>query len=201
MFSSEKIAELRLKIQGYMTPKRYAHTLEVAKMAVEIGEALIPEMVCELECAALLHDIAKDMPKDDLISCSELSSEDFETPAVLHSLLAPEVIKRDFAEFATENILSAVRKHTTGDDGMSVFDEIIFLSDYIEKSRTYISCVETRNFFFEKFLNGHTMDEKLLALHRAVYKSLENTVSSLKLRNEKIHYKTILTLNYISSII
>ena len=128
--------ELKAAVEARMSQKRFLHTLGVVKAARQLGEELMPEKIQSLTVAAHLHDIAKELPTEELLTLSSeygyvTTEEDMNSPQVLHSFAAPAVIKRDFPEYASEEILSAVFKHTTGDGEMSVFDEIIFLSDLI----------------------------------------------------------------------
>ena len=88
----------------------------------------------------------------------------------------------DFPEFATDDILHAVMFHTLGDPEMSLFAEIIFLSDYIEEGRMYKTCIEVRNALFDTLNATSTYDECVKALHLATVSSLKNTIASLRER-------------------
>ena len=205
-FDKQSISALRSRVKERISERRYKHTEGVASTAIKIGEILIPGRIDELECAALIHDAAKELPKAEILSIAAemkctVTAEDLASPAVLHAVVGPAVILRDFPEYATENILSAVRKHTTGDADMSVFDEIIFISDYIEEGRTYPSCIETRNEFFRSFSNSNSYEKNILALHKAVYRCLKNTVEALSARGDSIHIKTKLAIDTFASLI
>lgn len=206
IFDDASITRLRLEIKGRMSEKRYVHTLGVEKMARYLGNILLPTHVGELAAAALLHDVVKEMSFDEhmaLLRDSQVyyTEEDCSTKPALHSIAAVPFITENFAEFATDNILSAVANHTLGAPGMSVFDEIIFISDYAEEGRTYRTCVEVR----EQLLNGikdtNVREDNLIVLHEASRKSLISTINSLSFRKEKINSKTIMTKNYFDTLI
>ncbi len=140
---------LRKDIKSRLTEKRYMHTLSVEGCAQELSSLIIPENKNEARAAALLHDITKELGADEHISLiGEVDATDLASPQILHSFSAEKVILRDFPRFATEKILSAVRKHTVGDYDMSLLDLIIFVSDYCEPLRVAPPCREVYDFLF-----------------------------------------------------
>ena len=206
IFEENSLTELRTVVKTVLTEKRYLHTIGVEDMASYLGSAIIPERVNELRAAALLHDVAKELSYDEQVSLVKSSDvlytkEDIETKPALHSIAAIPVIKRDFPEYATENILSAVVNHTLGNDGMSVFDEIIYISDYAEAGRTYPTCQAVRKYLLDNVIFGKSYQDNVNALHTALLLSIEHTVESLKRRNEKINSKTFLTKRYLEHLI
>ena len=84
---------------------------------------------------------------------------------------------------------------------MSVFDEIIFISDYAEEGRTYRTCVEIRRYLLDNISSKKSIEENIRALHTASLKSIESTIESLTNRKEKINTKTIMTKKYLEKII
>ena len=205
-FTSSEREALRASVKIRLSERRFRHTEGVADTACRIGSVLLPEQATELECAALLHDIAKEMNERELLDIARdsgilISKEDLNASAVLHSLIGPAIILRDFQNFATYNILSAVRNHTTGNKDMSIFDEIIFLSDYIEDGRDYKPCVETRRYFYETFSPCASYEDNVTALHRAAIKSLEYTEKSLSFRGLPVHSRSRLAKISLKSLI
>ena len=67
IFECNAIDALRIEVRKYMSEKRYKHTLCVERMAEYIGEHCLPDKVAALKCAALLHDIAKELDADQLL--------------------------------------------------------------------------------------------------------------------------------------
>ena len=51
-----------------------------------------------------------------------------------HAFIAPEIVKQKMG-IRNKKILSAIRWHTTGRAKMSRFEQIIFVSDYVEPER------------------------------------------------------------------
>ena len=169
-------------------------------MAVKIGEKCLPESIDLLRLAALLHDISKEYSEAEYNLLFKkhnivLSEEEIYEPALWHSMTAPAVISEDFPDFASENVLSSAYNHTVGSPDMSDFDEIILLADYIEEGRQYSVCVLLREEFLAELSLADCTDKALAALHRAVYKSLDNNIKEFVSRGKKFHHRTKLTFD------
>ena len=198
-FSKNDIDRLSIEVGNRMSTRRFAHTLGVVKMAERLASLCLPNKSDELVCAAYLHDVTKELSYQEHIELINkggllLDGEDLNTEAILHSFSASYVIKRDFPTFATVDILSAVYNHTIGSPDMSVFDEIIFLSDFIEETRSYNASIELRNFVFERMLDGD-IDNNVRVLHEACVISIDKTVLHLIEEKRAINSKNILTRN------
>lgn len=196
-FSPDMVEALKLRVSARLGERRFLHTMGVAACASRLAELCEIDSKSEAEIAAYLHDITKEYPYEEQIAIIKnhnimLDEEDFNSPAVLHSFTAEAVIKSDFPEFATDKILSAVRFHTLGSPDMTEFDEIIFLADFIEETRTYPSCVTLREFVFSNMKKGDAEANRLI-LHRAVISAIESTVKNLTENNRFVNSKNILT--------
>ena len=206
IIDNRSLFNLRERVKERLSEKRYNHTLGVERMAEYIGNILLPDLITELKAAALLHDIAKEIPYDsqiELLSNSgiSLSDEDLDTKPAVHSFAAVPLIKRDFSEYATKNVLSSVFNHTLGAPAMSLFDEIIFISDYAEEGRTYPTCVSVNIFIKENIRKDRNQADNLSALHIATLKAIDATVESLQRRGEVINGRTISTQKYFREIL
>lgn len=195
------ISKLYKEVKKRLSQERYNHTLGVEKMALRLGEIYLPEKLAELRCAALLHDIAKELSEVEQLELMRASSfsftdEDFNTPSAYHSFAAPALLYREFPEFSTPDILSAVFNHTLGAYDMSLFDKIIFIADYIEEGRVYESCSRVREFLFASLNSGVN---KLVALDRAICLSIENTRVSLISRGKQMNSRSIKLFNSLMS--
>lgn len=202
-FSNEEIEALKCEIKKRLSEPRYLHTLGVARAASRLCELCLPSHTSEAAVAALLHDVTKEYSHEEQKSIIKeedilIDGEDENTPAILHSFTAPAVIRRDFAKFATDSVLSSVLFHTLGSPDMSVFDEIIFLADFIEDTRTYPSSVSLRSYVFENMKLGKT-EENLKILHKACIMSIDFTAEHLKKNKKCINTKNVLTRNALLS--
>lgn len=129
-------------------PHRLQHVLGVRDTAIELGK-LYQCDVTKLEIAALLHDSTKYYSYEENIRLIQQYYPDSETiiaeynEHILHAFSAV-VIARTKYNITDNDILDAIMSHTIGKPGMSIYEEIIFISDYIEPNRTYESCVKVR---------------------------------------------------------
>ena len=198
IITEEDIIFLREKIRPYLKDKRYLHTLAVEKEAAYLGSIYLPEKIFSLRAAALLHDITKkcDLEKQ-LQYCDEFGiitdDNDILSPKTFHSKTAAALISKDFPEFCAEDITSGVRWHTTGHEGMTVFEAIIYLADYIEETRTFPDCVTLRKYFRDGIASG---EDKNLVLYRTMIKSFDMTIANLMEEGALIDSDTISARNY-----
>ena len=202
MYSEEELKVLREEVKSRLSEKRFRHTLGVEKMAEQLGKFCLKDKIPSLRAAALLHDIAKELSIDeqiDLIKCGriKLTEEELSSHPTLHSFASVYLIKRDFPKFSEKNILDACKNHTVGSPRMSIFEEIIFLSDYIEEGRKYEDSKEARRELLSSL--GENRARNLKALHKATLSSLNRTLSHLESKDSKVNPKTVLTKNAFSS--
>lgn len=191
MITNDDIIRLTALVRQRLSENRFSHTLGVMRAAEMLGNYCLSDKIDELKVAALLHDIAKELPLDEqkaliLGGGGTLTEEDISCAPVIHSFAAPYVVKKDFSDFAIGEVLSAIRFHTTGDASMSVFDEIVFLADFIEDTRPYKACKELR----EELISGLVQDkieENQQHLHRMSIKMIDFTVKYLSDRQRPVH--------------
>ena len=198
-YTEELLSVLREKIRPYLQPKRYMHTLAVEREAERLGKIYLPNDVGRLRAAALLHDITKklDLSEHLKICCDNdiIVGEHPESEEKLfHSKTAPIIIKRDFDGYYDDEILSAVRWHTTGREGMTVFEMIVYLADYIEETRTFPDCVELRDYFYSEIEKKEKSTEQVL--RNTMIISFNMTVKNLIEENGLIDLDTISARNY-----
>ena len=151
--TEEMLNELRTNIEKSMSPKRVRHALEVEKMVIRLADMYAPEIKSTLRAAALLHDITKEYDEKVQLSILtkpgiEFSLKDRLAPKTFHARTAALLIPDIYPEFATDDVISAVRWHTTGRENMALFEKLLYLADYIDMSRDFEDCVKLREIFF-----------------------------------------------------
>lgn len=182
------------KLQESMTTngeihKRYYHSLEVANIALKLNEHLnlkLDETIVYL--ASILHDCAKLYSKDklwdilvefkDILNLESIKNY----PSIWHSFAGKKVAK-DFYNINDENILSAIFYHTTGKPNMTTLEKLIFVSDYIEESRTGDYVLVARKACFKN-------------LNYGVYIVLKQMIEYLNSNNYDICSLTLDAFNY-----
>ena len=196
MITEEMLDGLRREISDRMSEKRLRHTLEVEKMAVRLGELYAPEKIPTLRAAALLHDVTKEYSTDrQLMICAQhaltVSRSDLYAPKTFHARTAAELIPELYPDFADEEICSCVRWHTTGRQGMTLCEQLVYLADYIDLSRTFEDCVTLRNFFFDKNPDGMDPEERLSHLRDTLILSFDMTIRALLAEGTPISVDTM----------
>ena len=199
IYDEKELEALKEAVSIHMSEKRFLHTLGVMETAVYLAEFCMPASKFDIAVAALLHDVSKEMSNGEQIelikSCGlKADKEDFAAPKTLHALTARIIIERYFSEYSTERIINAVRYHTVGSPQMTLFDEIIFLSDFIEPTRKYDSCIALRNEVYSG-LSNDSKESNVLLIHRAVVRAMDYTIENLIKNNRHISSKTVLTRN------
>ena len=201
-FGEEMLAALREKMKNEMGEKRYNHTLEVEKMAARLGEIYAPDKLSALRAAALLHDVTKERTVDEHIAICEsaglvVSRAELKSPKMFHAKTGALVILQKYPQFATDEIVNAVRYHTTGKADMSIMEKIIYLADYIDMSRTFEDCVALRNFFFDFDFDNASQKEKLEHLNDTLIMSYDLTIRGLLEDGKHINDTTFEARNFL----
>ena len=178
------IARLRVDVIGTMSEKRAVHTVAVEAMSVRLGRLYAPDKLAELSTAALLHDITKEKKLPEQLALCEkynipVSESDILSPKTFHARTAAAVIPYEYPDFADEEVISAVRWHTTGRKGMALLEKLIYLADYIDESRQFDDCVLLRKMFWEANVDSMNESERLEHLNNVLIKSFDFTIKNL----------------------
>ena len=206
MITASDTDRLRVAVKDYMDFTRYSHTLGVEREVRRMGELLLSDDVEVLAAAALLHDITRIQSAEKQLQYLEefgIIKDDFKNSPteLLHAVTAAEIIRRDFPRFADERIISAVRWHTTGRWGLTVFETILFLADYTEDTRTYPDCVRLREYFWGKDPSNMTESERIVHLLRCAEMSCSQTISLLEKNNRFVDPGTVECRDFLRGIL
>ena len=127
-------------VRSRLSDKRYEHTINVKKMAVKLAKQYgVDEEKAAL--AALLHDSAKELSKDEMRAIMQAHPEYAEggesrpTP-VWHGICAAILARTEWG-VEDEAVLSAIACHTAGKPGMSKLDKIVYLADMSSAERDW----------------------------------------------------------------
>lgn len=200
IITEEMLSALREEIVPWLTPKRLRHTLAVEETAAELGGIYLSEEVNKLRAAALLHDITKraGLP-EQLQYCAEfdimVTEEELRSPKIFHAKTAAGAVKKNFPAYADPLILDGIRWHTTGHCGMTVFEAIVYLADYIEATRTFEDCIALRRYFYSELAGAVTETEKEAVLNRTMVLSFDMTIRNLLEEGAPIDKDTIAARN------
>ena len=175
------IKKIDIYLKQNLLKKRYKHTLSAA---------LTAKKLCKLfgvdskkgYLAGLLHDIARDFDTEDLFKTVSrdgkvISCEEKEYPVLLHAR-AGAVMAKELFNIDDIEIIEAIEFHTTGSAGMGDLAKVIYIADYIEPRRKYITKEYIEN------LKGKSLNEMCEIV-------LKSVVDYLKKKEKTISAKTL----------
>ena len=132
--------EFKEILKNRLTEKRYTHSLNVADSAKKLARLYgYDEEIAYT--AGLIHDCCKDTPAGLQLSYMlengvELSEYELGVAKLYHSICGSVFVKKEFG-IDNQDIINAVRYHTTGRKNMSLLEKIIFIADFISDERDY----------------------------------------------------------------
>lgn len=131
--------QLKNEVAQRLPAGRFQHVLRVTETAMILADRFGEDKE-KAETAALLHDVAKAMPKEELKRIVVSEGDPAGVLGFHHELWhgpAGSSIARDEFGIRDADILAAVRFHTTGRSGMSRLEKIVFIADMIEPGRNF----------------------------------------------------------------
>ena len=175
------IKKIDIYLKQNLLQKRYEHTLSTALTAKKLCELFGIESK-KGYLAGLLHDIARDFDTENLFKTvsrdgKAISSEEKEDPVLLHAR-AGAVMAKELFNIDDIEIIEAIEFHTTGSAGMRDLAKVIFIADYIEPRRKYITEEYLEN------LKGKSLNEMCEIV-------LKSVVDYLKKKEKTISVKTL----------
>ncbi|THF75033.1 bis(5'-nucleosyl)-tetraphosphatase (symmetrical) YqeK [Cohnella fermenti] len=167
-----------------MPEKRWRHVQGVVDTAVELADRFGGNRD-QAWLAALLHDYTKAWATDRMeriLREEELPKELLEHDKELwHAHVGAWVVRREHG-IDDEEVLDAIRYHTSGRERMTLLDKIVCLADYIEPSRSFPGVDRLRE------LAKTNLDDALLA-------GFDGTIRALVEQGKVIFPLTVLARN------
>lgn len=173
-------------VQMRMSERRFKHVLGVEETAIALAERY-GESTEKASIAALTHDYAKERSDEEFQLA--IDQGEYENKAELlkygnaiwHGLVGADFVARELG-VTDEEILSAIRLHTTGAAEMTLLDKIIYVADYIEPGRSFPGVEDARVIAFSD-------------LDQAVAFETKHTLAHLVEAENPVYPKTIETYN------
>jgi len=142
-----------------LTKSRYLHSLRVADYAATLALRFGCNVV-KAGFAGLMHDLARELSEAELLSLAMSAQEPIDPfvlshPVLLHGMVAAIIMQREF-KLDDPEILEAVRNHSLGRQGMGSIAKILFVADYMEPKRSYISAS------FRKHVESYSLNKMAL---------------------------------------
>lgn len=176
---------IREKLDDY----RFNHSLSVADEAKRLANKYGADSD-RAYLAGLLHDITKNFSREEHLQIVRdfdiiLSDTEINAPKLWHAITGAAYLKK-VLNIYDEEILSAVRYHTTGKAEMSLLELVVFIADFTSADRNYPDVEVMR-----------ALSDKLLE-EGAVY-ALDYTIKDLESRGLAVHPDTLSAFEYFKS--
>ncbi|KAB2338626.1 HD domain-containing protein [Cytobacillus depressus] len=177
--------ESALKIvKEQLTEHRYQHTLGVMETALFLANQYGADEK-KAELAAIFHDYAKFRPKEEMkkVIIEQNMPEcllDFNSE-LWHAPVGAFLVQKEVS-IQDDEVLDAIRYHTSGRTKMTLLEKVIYLADYIEPGRHFPGVEEVREMAKE-------------SLDKALIKSIQNTIFFLMKKGQPVFPTTFHTYN------
>lgn len=183
------IAEYKILLEKRLTKKRYAHSVAVAGEAVRLAEMYGAD-TDKAYLAGLLHDVCKDDSRETLLQIFDkfgiiLCNVEISSPKLWHAIAGAAFLKGEIG-IDDEEILLAVRYHTTARAGMTLLEKVLYLADFTSADRDYDGVNRMRA----------AVDKSMEA---AMVEALEFTICDLAGQRHAIHPDTVAAYNQLVS--
>ncbi len=173
--------EILLKdIRDRLSDFRYEHSLQVAKTASYLADkyGYDPE---KAYIAGLGHDVLKELTEEEYYCFFEkenivLSDVEKSAPKLWHAIAGAKYLGNEY--FYDEEIITAVRFHTTGRKNMTLGEKILFVADFVSADRDYPGVEDMRQ-------------RAEISLELAMEEGLRFTVYELSEKCRPIHPDTV----------
>ena len=146
LYVSEELVNLTASMKKVLKPHRFRHVIGVEITAVQLAENLGANGQ-KARLAALLHDCAKYLSLEEQAALAKRDGSDLDPQVdgmILHAP-AGAALARERYGVTDEEVLEAIRYHTTGASDMTLLDEIIWAADIIEPSRDHPAVEKQRS--------------------------------------------------------
>lgn len=183
-----KYEEIESDVKSVLSEYRFTHSVGVAKKAVELAKIYgVDEEIAKK--IGIAHDVAKEMTDEEMIEYAKANNiriDEIETvkPSLLHGKIGADIAAKKFG--FTQDMINAIKWHTTGRENMSMLEKIIYVADKTEENRkgTRFNLEKSRE------LSTQNIDETLIFLM--------DEFITYNVKNEwLIHPETINARNYI----
>ena len=173
-----------------LNEKRFIHSLNVADKCFYLAK----KYGCDEQKAyfcGLIHDICKNETAENMLQIFNrfgiiLDNVQKNVELLWHSIAGALFVQEKFG-VCDEEVINAIRYHTTGRSNMSKLEKIVFLADIISDDRQFDGVEYLRD-----------LSEKDLDV--ATFKALKSTIMNLASKDAPIHTDTIDAYNFLASV-
>lgn len=180
-----KIEDALMESKKVLDKKRYEHVERVTETAKVLAEKYNANQQ-QVMLAAALHDYAKNFSHENLkqwiVTHIDLPKNLLHYHHELwHGPVGAKIAESQFG-IHDQEVLNAIRYHTTGRKGMTLVEKIVFIADYIEPGRDFPAVYQAR-----ELVQQH--------IDYACLYALKETISFLMEKKQSIHPDTFFAYN------
>ena len=180
------LQKIQQELKQVLSEKRYLHSIGTMELAEELAKQYGVNSK-EAALSGLIHDIAKEMPKEEQIKYVEenhilIDQLEQTNTGLLHAKIGANIAKIKYG--FSENMQNAIAYHTTGNPEMDKLAKIVFIADKAEKTRNHKEIETVRT------LAKQNLDQCILYI-------LDFTIKLNIDEKKLIHPNSILTRNKI----
>ena len=182
MNENELLRDIRARLSDF----RYEHSLQVAKSAAALAQRYGGDAE-GLYVAGLCHDVLKEQPEEEALAFFSahgvrLTPVERGAPKLWHAMAGAIYLKEAYG--FPEELVTAVRYHTTGRENMTLSEKILFTADFISADRDYPGVEDMR-------------ERAKVSLEYAMEEGLRFTIFELSEKCRPIHPDTVACYNQV----
>lgn len=161
--------------------RRYFHSRRVVEIGLKLAE-IYNEDKEKVKLAAILHDCGKLENKTKLLK----KAKDFDiildiymknNIELIHGPLGARIAGKKY-KINDQEILNAIKYHTTGRENMTLLDKIIYIADYIEPRKDFQGIEAIRQLAYKD-------------INKSIIMAMDKTIKHLIDNKNLIHINTI----------
>ena len=148
MINNNQYFQIKSYITVNLSKKRRKHSIQVGLLAQKLCRKnnLNPEKGL---ISGIAHDIAREFKKKLILKYASydnlpIHKWEKENYVLLHGRAGAMLLKEKFGVL-DQDILDAVRYHTLGNPGLGNLSKIVYVADYLEPTRKYLTKAEREN--------------------------------------------------------
>lgn len=176
--------EIEKEVKKRLSEKRFYHSQCVKERCLEFAQIYGADTE-KAKLIGITHDIAKEMTSEEKIEFLEkrnqkITPEERKSPGLLHGKVGALIVKEEFN--FDEEMVKAISNHVTGNSGMTLLSEILFVADCCGIDRKYPGTQETYKLAKQN-------------LQAAVIRCMDRTIQERIEKKKLIDPKTIIARN------
>lgn len=176
--------QIKEYIKNVLSEKRFYHSVCVSERCIELAKIYGADEK-KAKLVGIAHDVAKEMPAEKQIEYAnqngiKLDQIELKNHKLLHAIIGAKICEKEFG--FSEDMVTAVRNHTTGMPQMDILSKVLFISDATGIDRTY----DEAKTLYEIAIKD---------IDKAIFECLSSTIKDIIEKELPLHINTVKTRN------